>query len=81
MEHICYIIGAWHGEDACIRPREGDFVIAADGGYAALQADSVITHALGPHVSQRYVSGKLREWEEYRAQVSQWELDKYLVSY
>lgn len=38
MEHICYIIGAWHGEDACIRPREGDFVIAADGGYAALQA-------------------------------------------
>ena len=38
MEHISYIIGAWHGEDACIRPREGDFVIAADGGYAALQA-------------------------------------------
>ena len=38
MEHICYIIGAWHGEDACIQPRVGDFVIAADGGYAALQA-------------------------------------------
>ena len=37
MKQVCYIIGAWHGEDACIRPREGDFVIAADGGYAALQ--------------------------------------------
>lgn len=38
MERICYIIGAWHGEDAVIRPQAGDFVIAADGGYAALQA-------------------------------------------
>ena len=38
MKHICYIIGAFHGEDACIRPTEDDFVIAADGGYAALKA-------------------------------------------
>ena len=38
MNHICYIIGAFHGEDACIRPTADDFVIAADGGYAALEA-------------------------------------------
>ena len=36
MEHICYIVGAWHGEDAVIHCRPGDFVIAADGGYQAL---------------------------------------------
>lgn len=38
MEHICYIIGAFHGEDACICPAADDFVIAADGGYMALKS-------------------------------------------
>ena len=36
MQSICYIIGAYHGEDAVILPTSRDFVIAADGGYAAL---------------------------------------------
>lgn len=48
---------------------------------AAMEADGVITAALGPHVTAQYAAGKLREWEEYRAQVSQWELDRYLVTY
>lgn len=38
MKHVCYIIGAWHGEQARITPAADDFVIAADGGYAALTA-------------------------------------------
>lgn len=38
MQPICYIIGAYHGEDAVILPTSRDFVIAADGGYAALEA-------------------------------------------
>lgn len=38
MQGVCYIIGAYHGEDAVILPTSADFVIAADGGYAALQA-------------------------------------------
>lgn len=38
MKHVCYIIGAWHGEQARIAPTADDFVIAADGGYAALTA-------------------------------------------
>lgn len=38
MKHVCYIIGAWHGEQARIAPAADDFVIAADGGYAALMA-------------------------------------------
>lgn len=38
MKHVCYIIGAWHGEQARIAPVADDFVIAADGGYAALTA-------------------------------------------
>ena len=47
----------------------------------AMEADSVELDALGPHTSAQYINGKLREWEEYRTQVSQWELDKYLVTY
>ena len=46
----------------------------------ALEADSVATAALGEHVTNQYVTGKLREWEQYRAQVTQWELDQYLVT-
>ena len=47
----------------------------------AMEADRVVLDALGPHTSAQYINGKLREWEEYRTQVSQWELDKYLVTY
>ena len=46
----------------------------------ALEADRVVTNALGAHVLSQYVTGKLREWEQYRAQVTQWELDQYLVT-
>lgn len=38
MQSVCYIIGAYHGEDAVILPTSADFVIAADGGYKALEA-------------------------------------------
>lgn len=47
----------------------------------AMETDPVVTGALGAHITAQYVTGKLREWEEYRTQVSQWELEKYLVSY
>lgn len=47
----------------------------------ALLADPTITGVLGEHLTRQYTAGKLREWEEYRTQVSQWELDRYLVTY
>jgi len=52
--------------------------------YEAVQAmkqDSLIANTLGSHIMNHYTRGKLREWEDYRIQVSQWELDKYLVLY
>jgi glutamine synthetase len=33
---------------------------------------------LGPHIFDRYVQIKRREWDEYRVQVTPWELGKYL---
>ena len=47
----------------------------------ALEADPVITQALGPHVTAQYINGKRAEWDAYRTQVSQWEIDRYLVTY
>ena len=52
-----------------------------EAAIRALEADSVVLDALGPHTALQYITGKLREWEEYRTQVSQWELEKYLVTY
>lgn len=47
----------------------------------ALEEDSVVTSTLGKHVTTQYVLGKLREWDDYRTQVSHWELENYLVTY
>ena len=45
----------------------------------ALTADSeLVLRTLGEHMFNRYVEIKRREWEDYRVQVSQWELDRYL---
>ena len=48
---------------------------------AAMEQDRVVTDALGAHITSQYVDGKRREWAEYCAQISQWELERYLVSY
>jgi glutamine synthetase len=46
-----------------------------------LESDPVIGEALGEHVLNHYVSAKRAEWHEYRTQVSDWELDRYLEAY
>ena len=46
-----------------------------------LEQDPVIIQALGEHVLRHYSEGKLREWDEYRTRVTDWELQKYMVVY
>ena len=36
---------------------------------------------LGDHVFGRYIEGKRKEWQEYRTQVTAWELEQYLYRY
>ncbi len=43
-----------------------------------LAGSDLLKKALGDHIFPRYVEIKRKEWDEYRVQVSQWELDKYL---
>jgi glutamine synthetase len=45
---------------------------------AELEADSVVCEALGDHVLSHFVEAKKAEWDEYRTQVSDWEVDRYL---
>jgi glutamine synthetase len=46
-----------------------------------LEKDTVIRDALGPHVYDRFVSAKRLEWENYRLEVTPWELNQYLAKY
>ena len=46
-----------------------------------LEKDTVITEALGDHVFSHYIEAKRAEWDEYRTQVSNWEVDKYLEKF
>ena len=43
-----------------------------------LEADPIIRDALGDHVFNHYVEAKRAEWDEYRTQVSDWEVERYL---
>jgi len=43
-----------------------------------LENDSVICEALGDHVLSHFVEAKKAEWDEYRTQVSAWEVERYL---
>ena len=46
-----------------------------------LDKDEVVKSALTSHILENYVEAKREEWENYRIQVHQWELDRYLTIY
>ncbi|HSA57779.1 MAG TPA: type I glutamate--ammonia ligase [Gemmatimonadaceae bacterium] len=46
-----------------------------------LEKDNVILAALGEHVSRHFLEAKREEWREYITQVTQWELENYLLKY
>ena len=44
----------------------------------AVRSGFLARRALGPHIFDRYVELKRKEWDEYRVQLSEWELSRYL---
>ncbi len=46
-----------------------------------LKKDDLMREALGDHLFDRFIEAKTIEWQEYRLQVSNWELDRYLRLY
>ena len=61
-------------------PRRGSGSCPGTLGEAIdeLEADPVIREALGDHVFNHFVEAKRAEWDEYRTQVSDWEVERYL---
>ncbi|MDG6218524.1 MAG: type I glutamate--ammonia ligase [Candidatus Thermoplasmatota archaeon] len=45
---------------------------------AILQESSLVKETLGPHIYENYIHVKKEQWEEYRKQVTPWEINKYL---
>jgi len=46
-----------------------------------LKRDELVKKALGTHTFERYVEAKKKEWDEFRIQVTKWELERYLELY
>jgi glutamine synthetase len=46
-----------------------------------LESSSVMRTALGDHILDAFVSEKRAEWADYREQVHQWEIDRYMDRY
>jgi len=44
----------------------------------ALENNEIISSVLGDEFIQKYIWAKRKEWDGYRIQVTQWELDRYL---
>lgn len=43
-----------------------------------LKQDTFIQGVLGSYVSEKYIEAKQKEWDEYKIQITGWEVDKYL---
>jgi glutamine synthetase len=47
----------------------------------AMEKDDVVRDALGTHTHEVFINAKRLEWEDYRLEVTDWELEKYLSNY
>ncbi|MHC4457292.1 MAG: hypothetical protein ACYS0I_09405 [Planctomycetota bacterium] len=43
-----------------------------------LKKDKVMQDVLGSHLFERYIDVKTKEWDEFKKQVTNWEIETYL---
>ncbi len=55
-----------------------DLPASLDAALDEMEKDPLIHAVLGEHVMEKYIAAKRQECADYRAYVSQWELDRYL---
>jgi len=46
-----------------------------------MKEDKFIEDVLGKHITNKYVEAKLKEWNAYSTQITQWEIDEYLSKF
>ena len=73
--------GIEEGLDLCAPVEENLFKLSqaeiAERGLKYLPRD--LSQAIGDVICENLISAKRAEWEEYRAHVSSWEIDRYLA--
>jgi len=66
------MVSRWGGEE---------FLILLPGtlheAIEFMKKDDLIRRALGDHTYTRFLDGKVKEWDEFRLAVTDWELDRY----
>lgn len=70
-----YVMTTGERESKGIKVLPGSLIEAVE----ELEKDWVIREALGEHIFDRFIEAKRIEWDTYRAQVHQWEIDQYLA--
>jgi len=72
----------YHFDDTMIR-KQGVRTLpgSLEEALNELSNDEVIQTALGPHVTEWFLEAKRAEWNEYRTQVTDWERERYLMTY
>jgi len=69
--------------DEAKREEYGITTLPANLGEAveALEDDELVLDALGDHVAEKFLKAKQAEYDEYRVDVSDWEIDRYLEKF
>jgi glutamine synthetase len=69
--------------DEAKRDEYGIDTLPANLGAAVdtLEDDDIVMNALGEHVAEKFIQAKRAEYDDYRASVSGWELDRYLEKF
>ena len=44
-----------------------------------MKHDPLMADTLGPHAYESFLAGKYHEWDTYRTQVTEWEIEQYMV--
>lgn len=52
-----------------------------EAAVVAMEEDALIRETLGEELFDRYVCAKRDEWDEYRTQITKWEVEKYLGTF
>jgi len=62
-------------------PKDAVLPTSLNQAIKALEEDEVVRNALGAHTHEVFIAAKRLEYEDYRLEVTNWELEKYLANY
>lgn len=76
MEENIYVLGKQNPP-----PKEAVLPTSLNQALKALEEDEVVRNALGAHTHEVFINAKRQEYDDYRLEVTNWELEKYLANY